>query len=131
MNAVHRRRARRPTPAALEFDTFSVAVGLSIIVGALALVAPYLNALTVALVALAAAVWAAGRARGGTGGLSRTLTDQAGGLLATTAGIGAFFLLPGPFATARGLVLALSVVPMWWIERRGVSGRPIREGRRE
>jgi hypothetical protein len=125
-----RRRTRRPpSAAAIEFDTFSVAVGLAIVAGGLALVVPYLNGLTVALVALAAAGWAAGRASASAHRIFRTLSSQATGLLAAIAGAGAFFLLPDPFAHVRGLLFSLSLLPLWWTERRGTSGTPARETR--
>ena len=120
MNAV-RGRHQRPLPAAVEFDTFRVAVGLAVIVGALALVAPYLTALTAVLAALAAAGWAAGRARDrSVGGL---VPGHAWGLLVAALGAGAFFLLVGPLQAARGLALALSLVPLWWVERSRASRR--------
>lgn len=120
----------RPTPsssaATLELDTFRVALGLAIVTGGLALVAPYLNALTAALVALAVAGWAAGLGRDHAMDLPGALSARAVGLLSLAIGIGSFFLLPNPLALARGLVLALAVLPMWWIDHRPVPRRFLR-----
>jgi hypothetical protein len=125
-----RRRTRRPSSAAaIEFDTFSVAVGLAIVAGGLALVVPYLDGLAVALVALAAAGWAAGRASPSADRRFRAMSSQVTGLLAALAGVGAFFLLPEPIAHVRGLLLSLSLLPLWWTERRGTPGTPARERR--
>ncbi len=121
------RRTRRISAVAVEFDTFSVAVGLAIIAGGLALAAPFLEALAAALSALAGAGWAAGRARERASGVPWTLPGRAVGLLSVAVGAGLFFLLPDSLSAARGLALALSLTPMWWIERRRNPGRVLRE----
>ncbi|MGA8303208.1 MAG: hypothetical protein WA691_01270 [Thermoplasmata archaeon] len=109
-----------------DFDPFGVAVGLAVIAGALALLAPYLNALTAALAALAGAGWVAGRAGERTRGSGWLLYGRAAAIGFATLGTGAFFLLPEPFTSGRGLALALSLVPLWVVERRR---RPAGEAR--
>ncbi|MGI0156249.1 MAG: hypothetical protein ACREDE_09010, partial [Thermoplasmata archaeon] len=93
----------------VEFDTFSAAVGLGLITGALALVAPFLDALTAALAALATAGWLAGRPREPRRLLEEFLSLRGVGLWCVALGAGAFFLLSGPFDGARALALAASL----------------------
>jgi uncharacterized membrane protein len=121
---------RRASAATIDFDTFSVAVGLALIAGGLALVAPDLDSLTVALAALAAAGWAAGRSLDRTQRVEAILSTRAIGILAMALGSVAFLALPPPLGVGRGLVLALSLVPLWLIERRRVPvpGTPLRGG---
>lgn len=117
-----------PGPFPVEFDTFRVAVGFAIIAGALGVVLPYLDSLAGALAALAAAGWAAGHARERSAGGRWFGPAEAVGLGAVALGALAFFLLPGSFALARGLVLGLSWLPMWWFERPvPLRTRPIEE----
>jgi hypothetical protein len=118
-------RARNPhraLPFPVEFDTFRAAVGLAIIAGALGLVAPYLDSLAAALAALAAAGWAAAHARQRSAGASGVGPARSAGLASVALGAAAFFLLPGPLALGRGLLLGLAWLPMWWIERRSRTG---------
>lgn len=112
------KRRRLPGPLPVEFDTFRVAVALAIIAGALGIVAPYLDALAAALAALAAAGWAAGRARDRAGGPARAGAGRFAGGVCVLLGAAGFFLLPPPLAVARGLLLGLSWLPLWWLERR-------------
>jgi hypothetical protein len=104
--------------AVLEFDTFSAAVGLALITGALALVATYLLALTATLAALAAAGWTAGHLPHPRSPIKPFVDRRRKvALLVLAAGAGAFFLLPPPIVGARGLALAASFLPLWWVER--------------
>ena len=119
-------RSAPPVASTIEFDTFSVAVGLAVIAGGLALLAPYLDSLTAALAALAGAGCAAGRTLDRGNWTESVLSVRGAGLLCATVGTGAFFLLPGPWAAARGLALALSLVPLWLGERRRAPGRTAR-----
>lgn len=116
-------RTTRLSPGGIEFDAFNVGVGLGVIAGGLSMVAPYLDALTAALAALACAGWAAARSRRVTGRAARVVSMQGAGVLSLSLGTGAFFLLPGPMAVARGLALGLSLVPLWFVERTGSLGR--------
>jgi hypothetical protein len=119
----------RGTLSAREFDSFSTAAGSSLISGALSVVAPFLTALTVTLVALAVAGWVA---------LLRQRRFPARDLvhpsrlaaLATLASGATFFLLPVSFTVdLRGLALATTLVPLWLVERGRPRGLPTpREG---
>jgi hypothetical protein len=124
VSTVRRPTTRRPTVVEVEFDTFRVAVGLALITGGLALALPYLDGLTGALAALAVAGWAAGRGRDRVPGTFGIRPGQIVGLGLAAMGAGAFFLLPGALSFARGLALALSLVPMWWMERGRPSSGP-------
>ncbi len=107
----------RPVPRApLELDTFRVAVGLGVIAGALALLFPPLNSLVAALVALAAAGWMAGWSRSG----RETSRPVGTGIAWACVGLGgaAFVALDPPWAAGRGLVLSLSLLPLWLLDRR-------------
>ncbi len=101
----------------LGFETFGTAVGLSLVVGALSLVAPMLTVLAGTLAALAIAGWASLRYR------ERRPLRWAGSsarwaALAATAA-GALVYLDPPLAVApfRGLVLGVGLVPLWVSER--------------
>ena len=120
-----------PTPSrarSFDFETFPAAVGLSLIAGGLALAAPFLNSLVLALAALAVAGWVVDRragARGRGGGW------RPGVLFGwTMAGLGAvaFFALPAPVASVRGLLLACSLLPLWANDRRSSRSHPSRSG---
>ncbi|MGC2204433.1 MAG: hypothetical protein WA719_00690 [Thermoplasmata archaeon] len=119
-------RRSRPTLAEAEFDTFGAALGVAVIAGGLAALAPFLNSLTVALVALAAAGWASGLPRHGMSRSPSLSEARCGALLPVGFGSVGFFLLPEPFALFRGLVLALSLVPLWLYERGPGVGRMTR-----
>jgi|HubBroStandDraft_1064217.scaffolds.fasta_scaffold13435_5 hypothetical protein len=112
--------------ATVEFDTFSVSLGIAVIAGGLALLAPFLDSLTAALVALAGAGWAAGLPRHGARAADWARPARVGGILALGIGTVAFFALPGPFDIARGLALSVSFVPLWLVERRAGLRRPER-----
>lgn len=114
-----RSRRRRPSPdrwRVVELDTFRTAVGLAIVAGALALVAPYLDGLVAALAALAGAGWVATRTHRRTAGTAAS-GATALALAIVGAGVAAFLFLPEPWSSARGLALAGSWLPMWWRER--------------
>lgn len=108
-------------------DAFSFATGVALIAGGLSLVAPFLNALIVALAAIAMAAWVMER-RGAVGspfsGVGR-IDGIALGVLA--AGVGVFVLHPPPLEPARGLGLALCLLPLWFSRRRSVGNpHPLR-----
>lgn len=120
MSRSRRRLDDRST--SVELDTFRTAVGLALVAGALAVVAPYLDGLVAALAALAGAGWAAARAhRLATPRVPSGRTALA--LVTVGAGVGAFLLAPVPWTSVRGLVLASSWLPMWWLERAGTIER--------
>jgi len=123
VGAVGKVKVTRLPAGTIEFDTLSMAVGLALISGALSLVAPYLEALTAALAALSLAGWAASRSRERRMRALELLSTQGTGLLSVAIGTGAFFLLPTPVSTARGLVLAASLVPLWLTGRLRGPGR--------
>lgn len=112
-------------------DAFGTASGLALVTGALSLLLPSLRFPTATLAALAVAGWASvrrrpardgpGRAHLGAGRLSSL------GLLAVAAA--AFLDPPAALQPLRGLLLALALVPLWWLER-GAPGRPRRPGAR-
>ena len=114
----------RPALSAIEFDTFSVALGLAVVTGGLALLASFLESLTTALVALSVAGWAAGLSGSGRPRGALTHPRRMGGIVLAGIGAATFFWMPGPLDASRGLVLALSLVPLWLIERRGIPRRP-------
>jgi hypothetical protein len=112
------RELPRPAPLPVEFDTFRVAVALAIVVGALSVVASYLDALALALVALATAGWVAAHARDrGPRGTSVGVAHAVGFALAGS-GAALYFYGPYPLTIFRGLVLGLCWLPLWWTERR-------------
>lgn len=111
----------------VEFEVFGTAVGGGLVAGALSIVAPFLLGLTGTLTALAVAGWARLHARGGRTG-STVLGGRGSLALALLGGGALMFLFPPEGLQAfRGLVLAVSTVPLWWLERAR-SRRPTRPG---
>jgi hypothetical protein len=100
-----------------EFDAFGVAVGATVVSGGLAVVLPFLLALTGTLAALAFAAWVAlARARAPN---PRARSRSQWGIALFALGLGAtvFLLGPEPLARIRGLLLALALLPLWAVER--------------
>lgn len=122
MSDPRRSSAGRPPPFPVEFDAFRVGVALAIVVGALSLVDPYLNALVLALVALAMAGWAAAHVRERSGPGAVLGAARVGGVLLVAAGAAVYFLGPAPLPLVRGLLLALAGGPLWWVERTAPRG---------
>jgi predicted PurR-regulated permease PerM len=127
VDVTQEKRPSKPCPGRLpvEFDPFSVAVGLGVVVGALGTVAVYLEPLALALAALAAAGWTArwARRRGDSAaavGLGTVL-----GLVAPLGAFAAFFLAPPPIDAVRGLIVGVAWLPLWWRERQS---DPLRAG---
>jgi hypothetical protein len=120
---------RGPTFPVVEFDTFSVAVGTALVAGALSILASFLDALTGTLAALALASWVALRSP-----VTKEWRDffRAGrgvGLGTLCMGAAIFLLPPYPLASIRGLLLAVTLLPLWWSERRGTPGAaPVEHG---
>lgn len=100
----------------LEFEVVGVAAGIGVVSGALALVGPYLAALTGALAALALAGWLAARSR--TPGVA--LVDRGGALALVILGAAAVIYVAPPvgLASVRALLLGLALVPLWWTAPR-------------
>ena len=106
----------------LGLDPFSAAVTLALVTGAFAIDAPFLSSLVLALGALAIAAWSTRRAHERSDGTGGILPAHGVGLISVGIGAASFFLLPSPVSVLRGLALAISLLPLWWIERR--RGRP-------
>jgi hypothetical protein len=118
----------RPALSAPEFDSFSVAAGSSLITGALSVVAPFLTALSVTLVVLAMAGWVATLRKQRSGGRS-IVPSRRWAALATLAAGAVLFLIPAPVPEAfHGLVLPLSLVPLWLVERERPGGFALLRG---
>jgi len=98
----------------LEFEVVGVAVGAALVSGALSLVAPYLASLTAALAALALAGWVVRWGTSASGERRSPLRRMEWLALGCLALGGALFLSGAPpVLSVRGLVLVVSVVPLW------------------
>ncbi len=108
------------TGGAVGSEAFGTACGLAVIVGALAVVAPELDLLVAAMVALGLAGWASvhrrGRPRLGPGAGRRAAYAIAFSVLG--AGVVLFVAAPAPLGPWRPLLLGLGVLPLWTVERR-------------
>lgn len=105
-----------------EFDVVGVAVGTALVSGGLALVVPALAPLTVTLATLAWAGWLS-LARQTPVPLRRVFGgDVRWAVASTAAGTGFFVFGPTDLASVRALLLALSLVPLWMVARRTVTG---------
>jgi len=101
-----------------EFEAFGAATGCAVVSGALSLIAPYLTALTGALAALAVAGWISTLRRRSIGATELLRPALLGSLAGLAIGVGIFLFAAPPLGTARGLLLALTLVPIWLLERR-------------
>jgi len=116
----------------LGFEAFGTACGLAVVAGALSVVAPTCDALTVTLVALAVAGWGSLHRRDGRPHrrLGTGLEVYAGPFALLAVAVGVYLDPPGTIAAWRAFVLGLAVVPLWVVERRsppprsGGGGRP-------
>lgn len=104
-------------------DTLGLAVGLALVAGGLSLVAPFLVALVGALAALAVAGWVVGRRRGTVAGRPARRARSAAPIGILAVGGALFVAPPEALVPYRGLLLALTLVPLWWETRDG-RGRP-------
>jgi hypothetical protein len=111
------RRGSRRLPL-VEFDAFGAAVGAALVSGGLAVVLPFLAALTGTMVAIAFAAWAVllrSRGAGARADVLRPRSVLALGCLAVGAAV--YLGAPEPIGAFRGLALGVSVVPLWSLER--------------
>ncbi len=118
--------ATGPPGVSVEFEAFGAAVGSAVVAGALSIVAPFLSALTAALAALAVAGWFSRRLGSGSAWREVVRRDRLAG--AALVGAGAVvFLVPVPgLENLKALLLGLSFVPLWLVERRGPAApRPV------
>ncbi|HTZ61364.1 MAG TPA: hypothetical protein VMC82_01795 [Thermoplasmata archaeon] len=99
----------------IELDPFRTALALGLVVGALAILLPYLDSLVVALVALAIAGWAS-RHRPGAAAPAPLGVGTMVAWLSVGAGAVAFALAPSPWTPVRALGLAASLLPLGWAE---------------
>lgn len=107
----------------LGFEAFGTACGLAVVAGAVALLAPGLTMLTGALVALAVAGWASLH-RPASGRRPTSIAYLPPFAILAVAG-GVFLDPTAPLGSGRALLLGLSVVPLWVVER----GAPRRSSR--
>ncbi len=115
-----------PPGVPAEFEAFGAAVGSAVVAGGLSIVAPFLSALTAALAALAVAGWFSRLHESGSARREVVRSDR----LAAAALVGAavvVFLVPVPeLENLKALLLGLSFVPLWLVERRGPGApRPV------
>lgn len=110
------------------FDTFGVSVGAALVAGVLSIGIPFLAALTGTLAALAVASWV--MVRGPPTVFWETFLPARRAIgLGILAGGAALFLFPPPLlATLRGPLLALTLLPLWWVERQGTRDAVGSEG---
>ncbi|MCI4365365.1 MAG: hypothetical protein L3K10_04805 [Thermoplasmata archaeon] len=101
-----------------EFDVVGVSVGGALVSGALSLVGPYLAGLTGALAALTLAGWAALLHQAPSRRTHRLPTPEVTALVSVVLGAGIFLGGPNGVAPFRGLVLAVSLIPVWMVARR-------------
>jgi hypothetical protein len=106
-------------------EAFGTACGLAVIAGALSVLAPGLDLLVAAMVALGCAGWASLHRRAG----CRTGFGRRGPLALLLAlgclggGAAVFLDAPAPLRPWRALALGLALVPLWAIERRRTGPR--------
>jgi len=102
----------------LGFEAFGASVGLALVSGGLAIVLPFLAALTGTLCALAVAAWVADR-RHRSAGRRPTVARLEFVAWIWTGGAAAAFLDPPPaFGPYRAVALALGLAAVWAAGRR-------------
>jgi hypothetical protein len=101
-----------------EFDVVGVSVGAALVSGALSVMAPTLVALTGTLAVLAIAGWIV-LVRQAPGPLRRRWSGRLTWAV-LSVGLGSMLFLDarGTLLHVRGLVLALSLLPLWVVARR-------------
>jgi hypothetical protein len=110
--------AARGPPVTAEFDVVGVSIGAAVVSGALSVVAPSLVALTGSLAVLALAGWVV-LVQQTLGSIRRRFTGRTVAALAS-AGMGAVLFLAGVggLPAFRGIVLGVSLVPLWLVARQ-------------
>jgi len=109
---------RSPSGFPVEFDVLGVSVGAAVVSGALSVVAPPLDALTGALTVLALAGWLVLLRRAPAPWRRTEIGRPALALAAVALGAVLFLGSPGVVPEYRGMVLGLSLVPLWAVGRR-------------
>ena len=99
------------------FDALGLAVGTAIVAGALSLIAPFLAALTGTLGALSVASWIMVQAPRRSAGRWHLARARIAPLSILGAGATVFLVSPKELVPFRALLLAMSLVPLWWSER--------------
>ncbi len=107
-------------------EAFGTACGLAIVVGAVAVVDPALDALAATLVVLGVAGWASShrRAFGGLSAVGRAPRAFGVAFVALALGAIAFAIPPSTLAPWRALLLGVATVPLWGLERRRAARGP-------
>jgi ABC-type spermidine/putrescine transport system permease subunit I len=115
-------RAERSRALPLELDVLGASVGVALVSGALSVVAPPLSALTGALSVLAVAGWLA-LTRPTRATFRRTFARAPSvAFVCLAIGAGVFLGASGADERYRGLILGLSLVPLWAVSRRVPRG---------
>lgn len=109
----------------VEFEVFGTSMGVGLIAGALSVMIPFLAALAGTLAALTLAGWASVLRRRGAGRADLVRPDRLLALGLLSAGAIVYGFPIAELTDLRGLLVALAVVPLWWVERRRPSGRPV------
>lgn len=104
-------------PRVVGLDALGLAVGTALVAGALSLVAPFLIALTGTLAALSVTSWAMVQTSGGSRGRWYAARARITRLSILAVGATVFLVPPRELTPFRGLLLAVSLVPLWWGER--------------
>jgi hypothetical protein len=114
------KRVVRAPAVSLAMDTLDASGGFGALAGVLSVVLPFFIGLTMTLAAVVVGTsllrWTQGRSAG-----RADQPDAARfllGLGSALAGWGLFFAGPPALSAIRGLLLGLTVLPLWWLERR-------------
>lgn len=105
------------TGPAFEFETFHVASGSAVVLGALSAFVPWLIAPTATLSALAVAGWVSLAHRRGALSWRNIPVARAVALGVLGGAATAFLDPPGPIAPVRGLLLAAGLLPLYTVDR--------------
>jgi hypothetical protein len=110
-------RRSRGLTVPLSFDALGLAAGTALIAGALSVVAGFLVGLVGTLAALALASWIVRRGQAAASPRAYLEGGRGIGLGVLALGAAIFAVAGGEVETFRGLILAVSLVPLWWRER--------------
>lgn len=113
-----------PSTHLLEFEAFGAAVGSAVVCGALSVHFPFLDAPTATLAALALAGWLSLARRRGSLAWDR-VGRRPVAALASLGGASAIYLTaPSVLVPVRGLLLGVSLIPLFLLERSTTSHSP-------